>query len=91
MARFLNPAGSKLQFSDGSSVTFEPGKAAEVPDRFAHEAERAGLLRIGEVPSGSTAQRPAGMLVGSVYFDATLGRPVWWDGSAWRDASGGAA
>ena len=22
------------------------------------------------------------------FFDTTLGKPIWWDGSAWRDATG---
>jgi hypothetical protein len=39
-----------------------------------------------------TASRPAtGVRVGTAIFDTTLGRPVWWTGSGWVDATGGAA
>ena len=43
---------------------------------------------------GTTAQRPTGLTssdVGVQYFDNTLaaaGKPVWWTGSAWVDATG---
>jgi hypothetical protein len=42
---------------------------------------------------GSTAQRPPstivpGLSVGQSYFDTTLGKPVWWDGTHWVDATG---
>lgn len=42
--------------------------------------------------SGATASRPAslgaGAGVGSMWFDTTLNKPIWWDGAAWRDATG---
>jgi len=42
--------------------------------------------------SGTTAQRSATRLyVGRQYFDTTLGKPIWWDGTEWVDATGTAA
>ncbi len=38
--------------------------------------------------TGTTAQRPTGVLTGTSHFDTNLGRPIWWNGSAWVDASG---
>lgn len=43
--------------------------------------------------SGTTANRPANTIliklqVGQVYFDTTLGIPIWWDGTDWVNASG---
>lgn len=38
--------------------------------------------------SGATTGRPSTQVVGAVYFDTTLGRPIWWDGSAWVYADG---
>lgn len=40
---------------------------------------------------GSTAQRPttATRTAGMMYFDTTLNRPIWWDGSKWINATGG--
>lgn len=37
---------------------------------------------------GPTEQRPNDPPVGTMYFDMTLGKPVWWTGSHWKDATG---
>ena len=40
-------------------------------------------------PSGETADRPAAnLLTGQVYFDTTLGYPIWWSGTDWVDSTG---
>lgn len=33
--------------------------------------------------SGTTAQRPESPTTGTRYFDTTLGKPIWWNGSNW--------
>jgi hypothetical protein len=39
--------------------------------------------------SGTGAERPAVQLhVGQTYFDTTLGIPIWWNGTVWKNASG---
>lgn len=39
--------------------------------------------------SGSTSNRPSTNLnVGLSYFDTTLGKPIWYDGTNWVDATG---
>jgi hypothetical protein len=39
--------------------------------------------------SGTTANRPtAGLQVGQFYFDTTLGIPIWYNGTLWKNASG---
>ena len=44
------------------------------------------------VLSGTTVNRPtipAGSIrTGIMYFDTTLGKPIWWNGSVWVDATG---
>lgn len=40
--------------------------------------------------SGTTANRPTTVTTGYMYFDTTLGIPIFWNGSSWRNASGGA-
>jgi hypothetical protein len=41
--------------------------------------------------SGTTANRPsAGLWVGRMYFDTTLGKPIWFKSPGWVDAAGGA-
>jgi hypothetical protein len=38
---------------------------------------------------GPTGDRPdQGLRIGAMYFDTDLGRPVWWNGSAWRNSEG---
>lgn len=39
--------------------------------------------------NGTTANRPTSDLyVGRPFFDTTLGKPVWYDGTNWVDATG---
>ena len=39
--------------------------------------------------SGTSAQRPdVDLFLNQQYFDTTLGKPIWWSGSAWKDAAG---
>ncbi|MGM7634684.1 right-handed parallel beta-helix repeat-containing protein [Bacillus sp. Hm123] len=50
-------------------------------------------VRIKEMDSlsqkGSTANRPSeSLVVGKQYFDTTLNKPVWWNGTIWKDANG---
>lgn len=41
---------------------------------------------------GTTAARPSGVNTtghrGVMYYDTTLGKPIWWSGAAWVDATG---
>lgn len=42
--------------------------------------------------SGTTANRPtAGLWTGRMYFDTTLGKPIWFKTAGWVDATGAAA
>lgn len=38
--------------------------------------------------SGITSNRPTNVLVGFQYFDTTINKPIFWDGSKWIDATG---
>lgn len=42
------------------------------------------------LPSGTTAARPSASAIvpGSQFYDTTLSKPIWSDGTAWRDATG---
>ena len=41
------------------------------------------------VPSGITADRPTlSLQIGQYYFDTTIGRPIWWNGTNWINAAG---
>ena len=38
--------------------------------------------------TGASDSRPTGIAVGFQYFDTTMNKPIWWNGSAWVDATG---
>ena len=39
--------------------------------------------------NGQTATRPTKMLwAGRTYFDSSLGKPIWYNGATWVDATG---
>ena len=38
--------------------------------------------------TGALDSRPTGIEAGFQYFDTTLNKPIWWNGSAWVDATG---
>lgn len=41
--------------------------------------------------SGTTANRPTvGLWTGRMYFDTTLGKPIWYKTAGWVDATGAA-
>lgn len=40
---------------------------------------------------GLTASRPTGIPIGYQYFDTTLGKPIWHNGSEWVDSTGASA
>lgn len=41
-------------------------------------------------PTGLTANRPANVAIGYQYFDTTLGKPIYYNGTSWVDATGAA-
>lgn len=51
-------------------------------------AGNTGWLPLQQITSGTTASRPATPPTGFGYFDTTLGKPVWWKGAVWVDATG---
>jgi hypothetical protein len=47
------------------------------------------LTAISTPQNGTTADRPIQNLqVGQFYFDTTLGYPIWYNGTVWKNASG---
>ena len=47
-------------------------------------------LIIDIAPHGTTVSRPtpSSTEIGYTYFDETIGKPIWWNGSAWVDSTG---
>ncbi len=57
--------------------------------RYADDGTGLGWRRLAQIESGTTAQRPTlELTVGQQYFDTTLGKPIWWNGTVWNDATG---
>lgn len=61
------------------------GKSAFVKETG---AGNAGWKPIQSINSGTSAGRPTVTTIGYQYFDTTLGKPIWWGGADWKDASG---
>lgn len=38
--------------------------------------------------AGTTASRPASPDIGQIFYDTSLGLPIWWNGAGWKDAAG---
>ncbi len=38
--------------------------------------------------NSTTALRPTTSVLGEFYFDTTINKPVWWNGTSYKDAAG---
>lgn len=52
------------------------------------QAAITALKNKGTLNSGATGARPTATVIGWSYFDTTVGKPIWWNGSVWKDAAG---
>lgn len=41
--------------------------------------------------NGTTTSRPTTSILGQYYFDTTINRPIWWNGTGWIKADGTSA
>lgn len=47
------------------------------------------IITLSTPSAGTTGSRPSTDLqVGQQYFDTTINRPIWWDGTNWINAAG---
>lgn len=88
--------GTPLKISDLPAATTLDGSelvAVVQGDSPLDVTRRTTVNDIRLTSRGTTAERPTGL--GSdhsfTYFDTTLGKPVFWDGDSWVDATGAAA
>lgn len=44
--------------------------------------------RMQVVDQGTTATRPPSKAIGQMFFDSTIGKPIWWNGTTWIDSTG---
>ncbi len=57
-------------------------------NRKARDTVNALIRRLLGV--GATAERPVNPTSGQMFYDVTLGKPIWWNtaGAVWKDAGG---
>lgn len=51
-------------------------------------AGNTGWIPLQSIHSFATGSRPTVTTVGFMCFDTTLGKPIWWNGTVWKDATG---
>lgn len=87
----LVPPDGIVEIPQALEMPGDPGVFEPVA-RTVETAWLRQLVDLGFAPlprAGVTRERPAaGRYSGEMFFDETLGRPLWWSAGAWRDADG---
>ena len=76
----------KVQLGPGEFASFVTAMMKEAP----FQDKMVMVSRSPVTRQGTTAQRPAQRPIGTEFFDTALGKPIWWKGEAWVDATGAA-
>lgn len=72
-------------YYQGSSYVAISDSLGQLPTNTEYWDCIAGQRKI----SGTSVERPANDLwIGLIFFDTTLGKPIWYDGTNWIDATG---
>lgn len=83
--------GAALYSTSTGTLTTSPTSSFVGVVSAAHASD--GVIHVSPdsrvTGSGTTAARPTTVTIGFLYFDTTLGIPVFWNGAAWVNASGG--
>ena len=90
MFRWINTVvGSSVELLDSGSMVFY------TPSSDVYFYIDAGWMYVNDLRvqverKGTTAQRPTGAsrYTGVQYYDTTLLKPIWWNGTNWKDAVG---
>lgn len=86
--------GTTRPYMLGEFVTHQGKMWESLTNNNSHEPSESSaawdLAIVLPRPSGTTAQRPdpATAGIGYPYYDMTLNKPIWSDGTGWRDATG---
>ena len=90
VAGFLGGAGSLLVTSGTSVVGFETDNATDIGGTSGSRPRYIRAATAVQTAAVSTANRPAASTAraGASVFDTTLAKPIWSDGTNWRDATG---
>lgn len=76
-----------------NKITVQSASNLSVGDHFYYKANLTYMREVeyGYVQlnmSGNTSGRPANPRTGMQYFDTSINKPIWWNGSKWVDANG---
>lgn len=85
----VNQYGPSAQYAyvetDSTSITFASGLHVGALVK----ATTVITSNTNPTNAGTTAQRPVtGLIPGLQYYDTTLGIPIWWNGTVWKNAAG---
>lgn len=69
------------EFKNGDSLVYNSNK-------YIFNSECKSFIIDDIIIIGNTSSRPTNIPVGFQYFDTTLNKPIWWNGSAWIDSTG---
>ena len=82
---------SSITASNSSTYYQKDGYRNQLWLKRSGGSSNTGWRQLLAQESGSTASRP-GLLdatyIGFIWFDTTLGKPIWWNGTGWVDATG---
>ena len=81
--RIIEEAALRVVKDYMKSQSFTDRKIADLPTEANSMTPRRFITL-----NGVTASRPLGSVLGQRYFDTTIGRPVYWNGSTWVDGAG---
>lgn len=65
------------------SGAFTDRKLTDTPTDALQVVNRKYITR-----SSTTALRPTSSVLGESYFDTSVGKPIWWNGTNYQDAAG---
>lgn len=84
-----SPSNTRFENTIGSSKLVLAWDPDPNDERNLTKGTRQALINGGIVgyTSGVTSHRPKVAPVGFMYFDTTLGMPVWWNGTGWVDST----
>lgn len=76
----------------GLTIAEDGRQTARITRAWASWATKVTIVADGLTQAGTTADRPTENLwVGRMYFDTTLGKPIWYKSPGWVDSGGSAA
>jgi hypothetical protein len=70
------------------ALTGTPTAPTAAPGTSTTQVATTAFVQAAANAGGTTAQRPGTPVLYQNYFDTTLGKPIWYNGSVWKDATG---